>query len=115
MSRDWVIDKLELTVPYDTDLALLKKVVKQIGKELAADPELTHVILQPLKMQGVETMGEIGMLVRLKMMTKPGEQFVVRRRPMPCSSSSLPRTASGSQHRPCRWRTATRAPPQPPR
>jgi moderate conductance mechanosensitive channel len=25
-------------------------------------------------------MGEIGMLVRLKMMTKPGEQFVVRRR-----------------------------------
>ena len=42
MSRDWVIDKLELTVPYDTDLALLKKVVKQIGKELAADPELTR-------------------------------------------------------------------------
>ena len=80
MSRDWVIDKLELTVPYDTDLAVLKKVVKQIGKELAADPELTHVILQPLKMQGVETMGEIGMVVRLKMMTKPGEQFVVRRR-----------------------------------
>jgi small-conductance mechanosensitive channel len=80
MSRDWVIDKLQLTVPYDTDLALLKKLVKQIGKELAADPELAPVILQPLKMQGVEAMGEIGLLVRLKMMTKPGEQFVVRRR-----------------------------------
>ena len=80
MSRDWVIDKLQLTVPYDTDLDLLKKVVKQIGKELAADPELAPNIIQPLKMQGVEAMGEIGMQVRLKMMTKPGEQFIVRRR-----------------------------------
>jgi moderate conductance mechanosensitive channel len=80
MSRDWVIDKLQLTVPYDTDLDLLKKIVKQIGKELAADPELGPDILQPLKMQGVESMGEIGMQVRLKMMTKPGEQFIVRRR-----------------------------------
>ena len=80
MSRDWVIDKLSLTVPYDTDLDLLKKIVKQIGKELAADETLAHSIIQPLKMQGVEAMGEIGMQVRLKMMTKPGEQFVVRRR-----------------------------------
>ena len=80
MSRDWVIDKLQLTVPYDTDLDLLKKIVKQIGKELAADPELAPDIIQPLKMQGVEAMGEIGMQVRLKMMTKPGEQFIVRRR-----------------------------------
>ncbi len=80
MSRDWVIDKLQLTVPYDTDLELLKKIVKQIGKELAADPELASDIIQPLKMQGVEAMGEIGMQVRLKMMTKPGEQFIVRRR-----------------------------------
>ena len=45
MSRDWVIDKLQLTVPYDTDLDLLKKIVKQIGKELAADPELAPNIL----------------------------------------------------------------------
>ena len=80
MSRDWVIDKLQLTVPYDTDLDLLKKIVKQIGRDLAADPELAPDIIQPLKMQGVEAMGEIGMQVRLKMMTKPGEQFIVRRR-----------------------------------
>ena len=80
MSRDWVIDKQQLTVPYDTDLDQLKKIIKQIGKELAADPELAPDIIQPLKMQGVEGMGEIGMLVRLKIMTKPGQQFVVRRR-----------------------------------
>ncbi|MGE3293092.1 MAG: mechanosensitive ion channel family protein, partial [Geminicoccaceae bacterium] len=80
MSRDWVIDKQQLTVPYDTNLDLLKKIIKQIGKDLAADPELAPSIIEPLKMQGVEGMGEMGMLVRLKMMTKPGQQFAVRRR-----------------------------------
>ena len=80
MSRDWVIDKLTLNVPYDTDLDLMKRLIKQIGKDLKSDPDLGPSILQPLKMQGVEAMGEIGMQVRLKMMTKPGEQFIVRRR-----------------------------------
>ena len=80
MSRDWVIDKLSFNVPFDSDLDKMKKLVKQIGKELMADPELAPDILQPLKMQGVEAMGETGMQVRLKMMTKPGQQFTVRRR-----------------------------------
>ena len=113
MSRDWVIDKLPLNVPYDTDLDQMKKIVKQIGKELAADPELAPDIIQPLKMQGVEAMGEIGMQVRLKMMTKPGEQFIVRRRAYAMLKQRLPRTASGSPCRPSRSRTAIRARPRP--
>jgi moderate conductance mechanosensitive channel len=80
MSRDWVIDKQTINVPFDTDLDRLKKLVKQVGKDLMADPELADDILQPLKMQGVEAMGELGMQVRLKMMAKPGRQFVARRR-----------------------------------
>ena len=36
MSRDWVIDKLTVGVTYDTDLDKAKKLIKQIGKELAA-------------------------------------------------------------------------------
>ena len=80
----------------------MKKIVKQIGKELAADPELAHDIIQPLKMQGVEAMGEIGMQVRLKMMTKPGEQFIVRRRAYAMLKQASPRTASGSPCRRCR-------------
>ena len=38
MSRDWVIDKLTIGVTYDTDLDKAKKLIKQIGKELAEDP-----------------------------------------------------------------------------
>ena len=45
-----------------------------------ADPELAPHIIEPLKMQGVEQFGDFAIQIRMKMMTKPGEQFVIRRR-----------------------------------
>jgi small-conductance mechanosensitive channel len=80
MSRDWVIDKLSIGVSYDSDFDKAKKLIKQIGKDLAEDPEFAPNIIEPLKMQGVEQFGDYGIQIRLKMMTKPGEQFVIRRR-----------------------------------
>ncbi len=80
MSRDWVIDKLTVGVTYDSDLDKAKKLIKQIGKDLAADPEFGPNILAPLKMQGVEQFGDYAITLRMKMMTKPGEQFVIRRK-----------------------------------
>ena len=58
----------------------MKRIIKQIGKELLADPELAPHIIDTLKMQGVEEYGDFAIKIRLKMMTKPGEQFVIRRR-----------------------------------
>ena len=80
MSRDWVIDKFPINITYDSDLEKAKKLIKQIGRDLAADPELAPNILEPLKMQGVEAFGDYAMQIRLKMKTRPGEQFVIRRR-----------------------------------
>lgn len=80
MSRDWVIDKLTIGVTYDTDLEKARKLIKQIGRTLAADPELAPHVLEPLKMQGVEEFGDYAIKIRMKMMTKPGEQFVIRRK-----------------------------------
>ena len=79
-SRDWVIDKVTLGLTYDTDLDQVKRIIKQIGKELLADPELGPQIIDTLKMQGVEEYGDFAIKIRLKMTCKPGEQFVVRRR-----------------------------------
>jgi small-conductance mechanosensitive channel len=78
-SRDWVIDKIAIGVTYDSDLTLAKKLIKQIGLDLAKDPEYAPLILEPLKMQGVDNLGDFAVQLRAKMMTLPGEQFVIRR------------------------------------
>ena len=80
MSRDWVIVKEMIGITYDSDVEKAKKLIKQIGQELAQDPTFGPSILQPLKMQGVEQFTDYGMRIRTKMMTKPGEQFMIRRR-----------------------------------
>jgi len=80
MSRDWVIDKMMVGVTYDADLDKVKKLIKQIGKDLAADPEFGQHIIEPLKMQGVEAFGDYAIQIRMKMMTKPNQQFTIRRR-----------------------------------
>ena len=80
MSRDWVIDKLSIGITYDSDLEKARKLIKKIGQDLAADAEMGPNILEPLKMQGVEQFGDFAIQIRMKMMTRPGEQFVIRRK-----------------------------------
>jgi small-conductance mechanosensitive channel len=79
-SRDWVIDKIAVGVTYDSDLEKARKLTKQIGLDLQKDPEFAPLILEPLKMQGVEQLGDFAVQIRAKMMTVPGEQFVIRRK-----------------------------------
>ena len=78
-SRDWVIMKLKFTVPFDTDPALIKKLFKQIGKDMMAVPEFAADMMQPFKSQGVFEFNDVGMVVRGKFMAKPGGQFTLRK------------------------------------
>jgi small-conductance mechanosensitive channel len=82
MSRDWVIDKQSVNVHFDADLDKIKRIIKQIGKELQANPEFAPDIIETLKMQGVEAFSDFAITVRMKMKTKPGRQFTIRRRAM---------------------------------
>ena len=78
-SRDWVIVKLEFRLPSDTDLAVVKKIVKRIGTELENDPEVSKYLLETLKSQGVRRFEDNAMIVGVKFKAIPGEQFVIRR------------------------------------
>ncbi len=80
MSRDWVIEKFSINVDYDTDIEKARKIIKKIGQQFAEDPEFAPHIIEPLKMQGVENFGDYGIELRLKLMTKPGEQFIIKRK-----------------------------------
>ena len=78
-SRDWVIMKLEFRIPFDTDMKKVKKLIKKIGAQLLENADFGHSFIEPLKSQGVRRMEEFNMVLGVKFMTKPGEQWVIRR------------------------------------
>ena len=47
------MEKLEFRLGYDTDIIKVKKIIRKIGEELMAHPEIGPQLLQPLKSQGV--------------------------------------------------------------
>ena len=77
--RDWTIYKMEFRVNFDADIDMIKRIVKQIGKEMWADPELGPKMLDILKSQGVTRIDDSALIVRCKFTCKPGEQFILRR------------------------------------
>ena len=79
-SRDWVIMKLPLRVTYDTDVEKVRKLIKKLGQDLLKDPVIGDNFIQPLKSQGVIEMQDSAMIIRVKFMTKPGDQWLVRKR-----------------------------------
>ncbi|MDX8523022.1 mechanosensitive ion channel family protein [Mesorhizobium sp. MSK_1335] len=79
-SRDWVTDKFNITVGYNTDIDFARKLIKRIGLELAEDPEFKHWVISPIKMQGVQEFGEYGIVLRVKVTTRPGGAFSMKRK-----------------------------------
>jgi len=79
-SRDWIIHVMEFRLTYDTNIQTVKKIMKKIGEELAADPDYANDMLQPLKSQGVLATEDSAIVVRAKFTARPGgNSFVIRR------------------------------------
>ncbi|HMB76288.1 MAG TPA: mechanosensitive ion channel family protein, partial [Kiloniellaceae bacterium] len=78
-SRDWAIIKLEIRVPFETDVNKVRKLVKKIGQEMMEDPAVKDMMLEPLKSQGVVRVDDSALIMRCKFTAKPGQQFLVRR------------------------------------
>ncbi|MBD9374812.1 mechanosensitive ion channel family protein [Rhizobium sp. ARZ01] len=80
-SRDWTVDKFRIRVPFKTDINKVGKIAKDIGKQLLEDPELGPHFIKPLKMKGVEQIGEFGIEISFGFTARPtGEQTAIRRR-----------------------------------
>jgi moderate conductance mechanosensitive channel len=76
-SRDWVVFKFNLPLPIDADSEKIRKLIKNVGEEMLADPEVGHLIMEPLK--GKLYRVDPGVKIfRCKFRTAPGDQFDVR-------------------------------------
>jgi small-conductance mechanosensitive channel len=79
-SRDWSVHVMEFRLTYDTNMLQVKKIMKQIGEELSADPDYASDMLQPLKSAGVMAAEDSAIVVRAKFTARPGNTaWVVRR------------------------------------
>ena len=78
-TRDYIIEKLDIRVRFDTDPDEIRKIVKKINKEIKADEELASALLSDIKSAGVRAMDDSAMIMRVKFKCIPGEQFIVRR------------------------------------
>jgi moderate conductance mechanosensitive channel len=78
-TRDWALMKLEFSVAPSTDIGLVKRIIRKIGKDLLDDPELGPNFIEPLKSQGIRSVADGAVVIGVKFITKPNEQFVVRR------------------------------------
>jgi small-conductance mechanosensitive channel len=72
--------KLPLRVTYETDVEHVRKLIKKLGVALLDDPVIGSNFIQPLKSQGVIEMQDSAMIIRVKFMTKPGDQWLVRKK-----------------------------------
>jgi small-conductance mechanosensitive channel len=78
-TRDYIIEKLDIRVRFDTDPEEIRKIVKKINKEIKSDEELASALLSDIKSAGVRAMDDSAMIMRVKFKCIPGEQFIVRR------------------------------------
>lgn len=78
-SRDWVMMKFEIRVPFETDIDTVRRIIKKIGQQMQADEELGPLMLEPMKSQGVHHMDDSALVIRLKFKSVPGQQFYIRR------------------------------------
>ncbi len=78
-SRDYNIEKIDVRVPFDTDVDKVRKILKKINKELADDEELGSKLLAPVKSQGVREVDDSALIIRIKFKTRPGDQYAIKR------------------------------------
>jgi len=79
-NRDWMVMVMDFPLTYDTNLAQVKKILKQVGDEIAADPELKPDLLQPLKLAGIQSTEDSAIVVRAKFTARPeGEPYMIRK------------------------------------
>jgi small-conductance mechanosensitive channel len=76
-SRDWVIEKFNIPLPIGIDSEKIRKMIKKVGEEMLADPDVGPLIIETLK--GKLYRIDPGVKIfRCKFRTAPGKQFDVR-------------------------------------
>ena len=79
MSQGWSRALLDVSVAYETDIALASRTLKAVGYSVWKDPEFASLVLEEPEVWGVENLGADGIAIRLVVKTAPLEQWKIAR------------------------------------
>ncbi|HEX6112169.1 MAG TPA: mechanosensitive ion channel domain-containing protein [Geminicoccaceae bacterium] len=70
---------LDISVAYREDVDEVMEVLRQIGAELEADPQVGQFMLEPIDVWGVDAFADSAVVIKARIKTRPLKQFYVRR------------------------------------
>jgi moderate conductance mechanosensitive channel len=79
LSRGWARAVLDVPVPATVDVNQVSELLRRIGEEAYAEPELSQLLLDPPAVMGVQSIDVTQFQVRVVARTLPGKQFDVGR------------------------------------
>lgn len=79
MTKDFAFAVINVGVAYHSDLEQVMNVMRSVGEQLQNDPVFKRVILEPIEILGVDSLGDSSITLSARIRTRPGKQWDVRR------------------------------------
>ena len=74
-TRVWARINLDVTVAYGTDIEEATRVVNDVGKAMAADPEWRRRVMEAPHVERIEALGEYGITIKVLGLVRATEQW----------------------------------------
>ncbi len=78
-TKDYSYYVIELAVDYKEDVDRVVATLREVSRELEADPVFHDLILEPLEIVGVDAFADSGVILKMRIKTVPRQQWVVGR------------------------------------
>ncbi len=98
-NRGGAVVKFNLSLPYDTKIEQVRKIIKKVGQQLMDDPELGPDIISPIKSMGVKTVVDSVMTFRVRFTARFGRQGIIQRKAFELIADALAKKGIHFAHR----------------
>jgi small conductance mechanosensitive channel len=79
LTRGWSRAVIDVAIGYREDIDRVQDVLRELAEELRHDPAFDHLIIEPMEILGVDSLGDSAVTIRLLFKTLPGKQWPVAR------------------------------------
>ncbi|HXV23466.1 MAG TPA: mechanosensitive ion channel domain-containing protein [Alphaproteobacteria bacterium] len=79
MTKEFAYAMFEIRISYEDDADAAIGVLQQTARDMQQDDTFAPMILAPIEVFGIDGFGDLGVLLRSRMKTRPGKQWSVQR------------------------------------